>query len=257
MIQDEKKIIIPENGDVFPTLYKYITRCRFIKSKEDYYAGKLYFSKLDKLNDPLEGLPDDIFTDEDKIVGEAFKHDLKECTVCSLSERYDNSAIWAHYAKQHTGVCLVFTIDPEILAKNGIEYAKIKYFDGFPAKEEYEPFMKGFSDEHRSYFMNREEAKQMRWNLIKNILSHKTNDWAYEEEFRLMLPSGDAGLLKVGELKEIICGWKCPSFSENENDKDYVPANMKKLMNSCYAKAPLSPVLKADSNSIALFSDAM
>jgi hypothetical protein len=27
--------------------------------------------------------------------------------------------------------------------------------------------------------------------------------------------------------------------------------------NSCYAKAPLSPVLKADSNSIALFSDAM
>jgi hypothetical protein len=29
------------------------------------------------------------------------------------------------------------------------------------------------------------------------------------------------------------------------------------LINSCYAKAPLSPVLKADSNSIALFSDAM
>jgi hypothetical protein len=29
------------------------------------------------------------------------------------------------------------------------------------------------------------------------------------------------------------------------------------ITNSCYAKAPLSPVLKADSNSIALFSDAM
>jgi hypothetical protein len=27
--------------------------------------------------------------------------------------------------------------------------------------------------------------------------------------------------------------------------------------NSCYAKAPLSPVLKADNNSIALLSDAM
>jgi hypothetical protein len=29
------------------------------------------------------------------------------------------------------------------------------------------------------------------------------------------------------------------------------------LFNSCYAKAPLSPVLKADNNSIALLSDAM
>jgi hypothetical protein len=34
-------------------------------------------------------------------------------------------------------------------------------------------------------------------------------------------------------------------------------ARVAELYNSCYAKAPLSPVLKADSNSIALFSDAM
>jgi hypothetical protein len=40
------------------------------------------------------------------------------------------------------------------------------------------------------------------------------------------------------------------TIQDNINKKSY-------LYNSCYAKAPLSPVLKADSNSIALLSDAM
>ena len=97
-----------------PILYKYMSLERFLGSLNDYLKGKLWFDGVKAMNDPL-GLPDDVFADEDKKVGENFQKALEQCKICSLSRSYDNPVMWAHYARVHTGVCLGFRINPSLL----------------------------------------------------------------------------------------------------------------------------------------------
>lgn len=191
-------------------LYKYMSLKRFLGSLDDYLEGKLWFDGVRSMNDPLEGLPDDLFTDEDEKVGDTFKKALDDCKICSLTTSSDNPVMWAHYAAVHTGVCLGFRVDPAMFENAAIEYTEIKYTDGFPVRGVYMPRIKSIASVAIT-----EITQLMMWNLIKEAVSYKSIGWAYEKEWRLMLRSGNSGLLKVGELRNIIFGWKCkPSVSE-------------------------------------------
>lgn len=199
-----------DNIKLPPILYKYMSLERFLGSLGDYLMGKLWFGSVRSMNDPLEGLPDDLFTDEDEKVGDLFKKALDDCKICSLTTSPDSPVMWAHYAAAHTGVCLGFRVAPAMFEKIAIEYTEIKYTDGFPVRDGYMPRIKSIATVAVT-----EITQLMMWNLIKETVSYKSIGWAYEKEWRLMRRFGEEKLLKVGELTDIIFGWKCkPSVSE-------------------------------------------
>jgi len=115
------------------------------------------------------------------------KH-LNQDKICCLSCKADNFALWAHYAHEHTGVCLGFSIDATVLQKSepNIEGPiKIKYDNVIPQFQTDKPI-----------------------DSI-DILSHKPEDWGYEEEYRLIVRSSAEGMRKIGEVEEIILGMEC------------------------------------------------
>jgi tetratricopeptide (TPR) repeat protein len=191
---------------------------RFLGSLDNYLVGNLWFTGLDTMNDPMEGIPEEVW--KDAAVEEAMRNDLQtrlaDCKICCLSEEFDNFAMWSHYAAAHTGVCLQFSIDPEVLKRQGIEYTQISYADGIPFEGTYKPLLGAIKTiEDSKGIAQPESTESMRWNLTKEILSHKFSDWGYEKEWRLLLSKGDAGFRKIGELTKIIFGWKCKLLSEH------------------------------------------
>lgn len=86
--------------------------------------------------------------------------DLESFRVYSMSKRWDNLALWAKYAGDHTGYCLEFTNEGPLF-----EHAKeVIYAEAFP--------MDVTNAEHRSGY----------WFFMK------TPEWSNEEEVRLVRP---------------------------------------------------------------------
>jgi len=213
MIQDEKNKLIcydpncdhrkqesTNTPDKRPEiLYKYMTLKRFMESFNDYLDGKLYFAGLDSMNDPMESIPSKFRvmrvkrTHDDFEAAQKFYTKMERYKICSLTESNTNFAMWSHYAKNHTGVCVGFKIKSnEELAKikPPVRLEKIKYVPKIPIIPQN---LKGSDEE-----------------LLKIILCTKLEPWHYEQEWRLFAERGNAGMLEVGEVAEIILGYKCP-----------------------------------------------
>lgn len=106
--------------------------------------------------------------------------------VLSLSAKNDNILMWAHYANQHNGVCLEFSLktdDPFFVESLPVEYSadypRINYYRSTPDK------------------------------LIKTLLV-KFEDWKYEEEWRLINFNSGPGMYSFSPnlLTGIIFGLK-------------------------------------------------
>ena len=109
--------------------------------------------------------------------------------VYCLGKRSDSALMWSHYSRNHTGICLEFTV-PGTKFANAWE---VEY------QEEYPAFIFALSDPVR-------------------LLIVKSDVWAYEEEFRLVCPYNtnlpdyplllDGSYLPIGPLalKSVIVG---------------------------------------------------
>lgn len=165
-------------------LYKYMTLERFFGSFDDYLSGKVWFADWKSMNDPMEG----VFDLPEHHHGffsrtrDDFQNNLKKAKICALSYR-KSLPMWAYYAGNQTGVCVGFEIDPAKLENN----IKLKQVDYKPISPRFE----GKSDD------------------IIEVLSHKLVDWKHEQEWRLIVLDGEAGMRKVGEVAEIILGYRC------------------------------------------------
>jgi hypothetical protein len=192
-------------------LYVYMKFQTFLKHIDAYLDGKAYFGDWSSMNDPMEGIPPRVQLEiKNEKVKKEFEAKLKECKICCLSERSDNFAMWSHYAERHTGVCIGFKVDNATLMQQDIEYAKIIYSDSMPLKKEYVPIIEAISKiEASGDIADSKTIENMKWQLVKKVLSHKFNDWSYEEEWRLMRLSSVPEMWSIGEIREIILGLEC------------------------------------------------
>jgi len=187
--------------------------------------GNLWFSNLDTLNDPFEGdyyYPDDVikaiskdskFKAGDDLVGrvtrylDEYRKALKrEFYVLSLSNIKDDILMWSHYADQHNGVVVEIEMPdkPEHLGEsspNGL----ISVRDSILQKVKYsrDPV---FYDPSGS---NEDE--------YSNVITSKTTQWKYEEEYRVIIRDPIARANGIGVkinppmIKRVYFGMRCTS----------------------------------------------
>ncbi len=144
-------------------------------------------------------------------------------TAC-FTKYYHNSSVWGHYADSHKGVCLIFeSNDLELYDGAGssvrkIPLSEIKYVDK-PAEVDFftsisrltvKDVKDWYTDEEgntsecgshipREGDMDSDEMVDWRnrqWAAFYRDITVKTEDWKYEEEYRLVLEDG------LSEFKE-------------------------------------------------------
>lgn len=200
-------------------LYKYWP---FDSVKRYLETGKVRYAQYTDFNDPFEGgyslignatkeelisfwsqnggLPSEIipnipelitYEEQKNLINDCIKNTLPSIGIFCLTTKCDSLLMWAHYASQHEGVCLKFDLMNDLLAFSSLH--KVVY---------------------STEFLNFNFATSP--SRVNDILVHKSVDWMYEEEYRV-LKMGKAGhILPVNPsaLSEIIYG--CRMSAENK-----------------------------------------
>lgn len=95
--------------------------------------------------------------------------------IFSASAKFDNSLMWSHYSRSHSGFC--FGLDTkQIIANHTINgISRVKYSKKYPLVS---PLAHGL--------------EQLRLQLL-----HKSTDWQYEKEFRILLLKKPNSIMKI------------------------------------------------------------
>lgn len=112
--------------------------------------------------------------------------------IFCLAERADCPLMWSHYANQHKGVCLGYSVPP------GVEdnVMRISYENDREVK----------ASDVAAMLSGNEQAKKR---VDSAVLCRKAPSWGYEREWRLI---GEQGLQRNPlELEEVIFGMRCSS----------------------------------------------
>ncbi len=122
----------------------------------------------------------------------AIKNNTK---IICFSKKYDSMLMWSHYANNHKGFCLVY-------AKKNIEEATC--FDRFNEVTSVRTKLLPVEYVDKQVDMTKEILQFIRYNKLENmgdipyvnaeisasklrrVLTEKSNDWSYEEEWRLI-----------------------------------------------------------------------
>ncbi|MBJ2219621.1 DUF2971 domain-containing protein [Pseudomonas sp. MF7453] len=138
--------------------------------------------------------------------------------ICSLTERLNSLPLWAHYAKNHTGFAMEYDfkgLSPKNLL--GLSLWPVIYSGVFNASD-----------------VLRGEIPRKNFNNLFGLVAalHKSPDWAYEEEWRLVLVDGPEYPARnlIAPLKAVYLGSKI-----SEKDEERVV---------CAARAAGVPVLR-------------
>lgn len=107
---------------------------------------------------------------------------VKASRVFCLAEEHDNLLMWAHYAKDHTGVVIKFEClreldTPLCVAK------KIDYVSSPPIIASLEDFI--------PYITGQDKTKINHDLLIYKLFQSKSEHWEYEKEWRVWIPPLD------------------------------------------------------------------
>ena len=148
--------------------------------------SRLYAAKFSDLNDPMEGyyryrdggIPKDLL---EKIDGARSR-----LRLCSLSRNPDNALMWAHYANGHRGFVVGVDIDVKTYKLRRLRYDGPSYV--------------------------RHAAKHGDEETAVNVLCHKHEVWAYEDEERVFV-SG-ANYVNI-TLREFILGSRMSTQDES------------------------------------------
>lgn len=111
--------------------------------------------------------------------------------VFSMAERANCPLMWSHYGDQHRGLCLGFSVPPEV---SGDIY-KIRYGGSRLVQ----------ASDVVAMLAGSEEARRR---VDEAVLLKKAQSWAYEREWRLIGPRGEQN--SPLELEEIVFGMRCP-----------------------------------------------
>lgn len=153
---------------------------------------KLYYEKYPSLLNDKEQYDRIVFLfntsmengDADWVRG--IEHDKPSIKVTCFTENYDNPLMWAHYAQNHTGVCLHFCTDVDEKLKNTL--LPVNYIDELID-------IKCISD-------------------FDKCLLTKLSPWSIEKEWRIISTENNFSFEK-GALVEIIFGLKVKDATIN------------------------------------------
>lgn len=162
---------------------------------ENLERKRLKVSRFSQCNDPFELAS---FSQKDKELRTQFRRwlqhmDSKYGLLC-FCRSWRNPVMWAHYAKNHTGVCYGFDVAPENLFK--VRYVKERLQAKANAKN---------------------IPSQMGMDIIENLIATKFQHWSYEEEYRMLvtLPAAPhqgnlifESFSDTFQLREVIIGFK-------------------------------------------------
>lgn len=178
--------------------------------------SQLYFSSVQNFNDPYDCRIDiegslknamEVASETQKIILQVYTNELltrmktkiAQVGVVCFSKQLDNTLMWSHYTKNHTGLCLTYEIPSEFILNNSpplLGWGEVKYGN----------------DEIKNFFLtlNRnngdDEFKSFIEPLVTAIMCTKSKAWGYEQEFRII--KSEPGKLDINRdwLKQVCFG---------------------------------------------------
>lgn len=146
--------------------------------------------------------------------------------ICCLTKKPDNILMWSHYAENHKGFVVEFTIDddPSYVHMGNVE-EKLFGWD-----VEYTPKMPVIIAGERDF------------NAVKDVFLMKSPDWAYEEEYRVLSMKKGAGVHHFDQklITRVIAGAKMPEKNFCELDELVKQLNVKIGANIELVRAKMS-----------------
>lgn len=151
---------------------------------------------------------------------------IGEVGICCLTKKPDNILMWSHYADNHKGLVIEFTIDnnSENIHMGNVEN-KLFGWD-----VEYTESMPVISTEERDF------------NAVKDVFLMKSPDWRYEAEYRVLSMYKGPGIHKFDQqlISRVIAGVKMPKASFDELKKLVKQLNHKNGKNIEVVRAKMS-----------------
>lgn len=198
---------LPERGD--GALFHYTKFESFLKILEDL---TLLPSSFGKMNDMNEGNVSNMNMNENfKVMYDAEKYINERCHILSFSQNYDeygfvqegtnHPAMWAHYADNSNGVCIV--IDKEAFMSKNKKVLDAHFYKFEDV--EYDIFNTPNDDKINYKADTPEEFIKNNWKTLF-FLKHK--DWESEDEHRLFIMDYDGKLSIDGCVKYVVLGRK-------------------------------------------------
>lgn len=196
-------------------------------SKLDYFLDiihneRFYCSRYDELNDPLEGMFREIIcsggfgamtfgttlfggtsrSDKYLFLKDAYEH-AKKVKICSFSAEsaFKDIRMWSHYAEDHKGVVIEVDLPED-------EMEKVEYLPEIFTMEK-------IGEAGDSPGIDR--------GMNDFILSHKTEHWVHEEEYRRIDKADYYNV--TGKIKAVYLGIKCSKFHMDLLPK-IIPSNI-------------------------------
>jgi hypothetical protein len=125
--------------------------------------------------------------------------DVKERSILSLSESFDNTTMWSHYANNHEGIYIEY--NPLILINKAVGVLhKVKYLK--PDDIVFNAYkLFACCSSNRDF----EQYKS----LINEMFLTKSNDWAYEKEWRIVHNASSKVSYDPSSLTAIYFGLRC------------------------------------------------
>ncbi|TVZ37670.1 Protein of unknown function (DUF2971) [Alteromonadaceae bacterium 2753L.S.0a.02] len=186
------------------TLYRYRPLNEY--TLHEVLTEKIWLSKLRYLNDPFEGF----ITHGEKIKPDR-EYSLDSVCVCCFTKNPDNGPMWSHYGDNHSGVCLKYALDTELLPRHTTGLSKVKYSNKPPQHYLEEVSTLDLrnvgSPEHYIAQISSQDNLPM---------LQKSSFWKYEQEYRVISYTdphenrrGMAVKFEFLSLKAVIFGLNC------------------------------------------------
>jgi len=122
--------------------------------------------------------------------------------MCCLSAPRDNLLLWAHYADEHRGLCIGLSTEKLGIVQSGL----------VKSRELLVLLKVDYSRDMPQINLVKFLASKDRWQEdINTMISTKSIDWCYEQEYRLVYWNHPNDLLSVGReaIVEVILGCRC------------------------------------------------
>lgn len=224
----------PQRGD--GALFHFTRFDALIKILDDL---TLLPSTFRNLNDMNEGNINNMNMDKNfMVMYDAEKYIKEHCQLLSFSQNYaihgieqegsNHPAMWAHYADNSNGVCIVIDKDAFIKKNQSIFKTHFCKFEDVTYSIFNTP-----SDKEINY--NATTAEDFIMNNWKTLFFLKHKDWEHEDEHRLFIMDYDGKLSIDGCIKYIVLGREI--FLDNSNNK--IKEILDKVVNPssvCYHK---------------------
>ena len=146
---------------------------KLTQEEENEWRKRIHLMDTDELKDDRKSFVENYI----------MEYSRKHTGVCCLSGKEDNILMWSHYAKDHTGICLEFDYSNPVL----LPARKVTYEGDYPKMN-----ILDFRDKDK----------------IIDLYFIKSNDWKYENEYRISSVNIVNGTMKFNHqiLIGVICG---------------------------------------------------